>query len=95
MKFTQRMTMHLNGGRKFSELHYAILADGKPTNLKRGDPDERPPEVPQDPGRDLGYHEARRSRRRVRRPGDQRCRAARVVRGEREADRLTPARAGG
>jgi hypothetical protein len=35
MKFTQRMTMHLNGGDKFSELRYDILADGKPTNLKR------------------------------------------------------------
>lgn len=35
MIFTQRMTMHLNGGSKFSELHYDILADGKPTNLKR------------------------------------------------------------
>jgi hypothetical protein len=35
MKFTQQLTMHLNGGREFSELHYDILADGKRTNLKR------------------------------------------------------------
>jgi hypothetical protein len=27
--------MHLNGGKKFSELQYNIFADGKPTNLKR------------------------------------------------------------
>lgn len=33
--FTQRMTMHLNGGSKFSELRFDILADGKPTTLKR------------------------------------------------------------
>jgi len=35
IKFTQRMTMHLNGGSKFSELRYEILADDKPTTLKR------------------------------------------------------------
>lgn len=35
MVFTQRMTMHLNGGTKFSELRYEILADGKPTSLRR------------------------------------------------------------
>jgi hypothetical protein len=32
---TQKMTMHLNGGSKFSELHYAIQADGEPTGLRR------------------------------------------------------------
>ena len=35
MKFTQQMAMHLNGGGKFSELHYHIFADGMPTNLTR------------------------------------------------------------
>ena len=35
MKFTQRMMMHLNGGSEFSQLNYAIFADGKPTNLSR------------------------------------------------------------
>lgn len=35
MKFTQQMTMHLNGGSKFTQLNYAIFADGKPTNLTR------------------------------------------------------------
>ncbi|HSH45086.1 MAG TPA: hypothetical protein VK966_04480 [Longimicrobiales bacterium] len=32
-KLTQRMKMHLNGGSKFSELHYEILADGEPTGI--------------------------------------------------------------
>jgi hypothetical protein len=31
----QRMTLHLNGGREFSELHYEITADGKPTGITR------------------------------------------------------------
>lgn len=35
MKFTQQLSMHLNGGREFSELHYNIFADDKPTTLKR------------------------------------------------------------
>lgn len=30
---TQRMTRHINGGSKFSELHYEILADGEPTGI--------------------------------------------------------------
>jgi hypothetical protein len=33
MKLTQRLTMHLNGGSKFSELHYEVLADGQPTGI--------------------------------------------------------------
>lgn len=32
---TQSMTMHMNGGSKFSELHFKILADGKETGIKR------------------------------------------------------------
>lgn len=32
---TQSMTLHLNGGPKYSELHYEILADGKPTGITR------------------------------------------------------------
>ena len=45
-KLTQRMTMHLNGGSKWSELHYEVLADGEPTGVtihKRtnGSPDYR------------------------------------------------------
>lgn len=32
---TQSMTMHLNGGDKFSELHYKIQADGKDTGITR------------------------------------------------------------
>jgi hypothetical protein len=35
IKFTQKMTMHLNGGKKFSELRYDIFVDGKPTKFKR------------------------------------------------------------
>ncbi len=31
-KFTKSMSMHLNGGSNFSELHYSIKKDGKPTN---------------------------------------------------------------
>lgn len=27
--------MHLNGGSEFSELHYEIFADGKPTRITR------------------------------------------------------------
>ena len=34
-KFTQSMTMHLNGGNKFSELHYDVERDGAPTKIKR------------------------------------------------------------
>ncbi len=34
-RLTQRMTTHLNGGSKFSELHYAILADGEETGIRR------------------------------------------------------------
>lgn len=32
---TQTLTMHLNGGSKFSALNFDILADGKPTEIKR------------------------------------------------------------
>jgi hypothetical protein len=34
-RLTQSMTMHLNGGSKFSELHYKILANGKETGITR------------------------------------------------------------
>lgn len=34
-KFTQRMTLHLNGGSKYSELHYVICADGEETKITR------------------------------------------------------------
>ncbi len=34
-KFTQRMTLHLNGGSEFSELHYVVLADGEETKITR------------------------------------------------------------
>lgn len=34
-KWTQTMTMHLNGGSKFSSLVYKILCDGKETNIQR------------------------------------------------------------
>lgn len=34
-KFTQTLTMHMNGGSKFSQLNYDIFADGKPTGIKR------------------------------------------------------------
>ncbi len=33
--YTQKMTMHLNGGNTFSELHYSILADGVETGITR------------------------------------------------------------
>lgn len=29
MKFTETMTMHLNGGSLFSELHFRVLGDGR------------------------------------------------------------------
>lgn len=35
IKFTQRVQMHLNGGSKFSVLEYNVLADDKPTEIKR------------------------------------------------------------
>lgn len=35
-KFTQQMTMHMNGGSKFSELHYAVYRDGVKTQIVRG-----------------------------------------------------------
>ena len=35
VKFTQQMSMHLNGGSKFSELHFNIFADGQPTGITR------------------------------------------------------------
>ena len=35
-EFTQRLTMHLNGGSKFSTLDYAVYADGRPTPIVRG-----------------------------------------------------------
>lgn len=31
--FTQKMTMHLNGGRDFSELHFRVFANGEPTSI--------------------------------------------------------------
>lgn len=34
-KLTQSMTMHLNGGSKYSELHYEIFADGMETGITR------------------------------------------------------------
>jgi len=34
-KLTQKMTMHLNGGNKFSELHFRVYADGKETQITR------------------------------------------------------------
>lgn len=34
-KFTQRMTTHLNGGSKFSELRYSVFRDGEPTAVRR------------------------------------------------------------
>lgn len=33
--FTQRMTLHINGGSDHSSLHYDVLCDGAPTNIKR------------------------------------------------------------
>lgn len=33
--FTQRMTLHLNGGETFSELHYEVLRDNKPCGITR------------------------------------------------------------
>jgi hypothetical protein len=32
-QLTQRMTLHLNGGNKFSQLHYEVLANGEPTGV--------------------------------------------------------------
>jgi hypothetical protein len=32
---TQRIKMHLNGGRNWSESHFDILADGQPTGIRR------------------------------------------------------------
>jgi hypothetical protein len=32
-ELTQRLTLHLNGGDKFSELHYEVLADKEPTGI--------------------------------------------------------------
>jgi len=34
-KWTQRMTMHLNGGNKFSQLNYAVYCDGIDTGIVR------------------------------------------------------------
>jgi hypothetical protein len=34
-KFTQRMMMHLNGGREYSLLNYEVMRDGKPTQITR------------------------------------------------------------
>lgn len=31
--WTQKMTMHLNGGREFSTLAYDVFVDGQPTNI--------------------------------------------------------------
>ena len=33
--FTQRLTMHLNGGRHYSRLRYRIAADGRDTAITR------------------------------------------------------------
>ena len=35
VRLTQIMTLHLNGGPDFSELHYDILANGKKTGVTR------------------------------------------------------------
>lgn len=35
VKFTQKMTAHLNGGKVFSELHYRIYADDVETEIMR------------------------------------------------------------
>lgn len=32
-KLTQSLTMHLNGGSEWSELHHKILSDGKETGI--------------------------------------------------------------
>lgn len=32
--FTERMTMHLNGGSEFSELHFRVLVDGHETPIR-------------------------------------------------------------
>lgn len=32
---TQQLTAHLNGGSKFSEMHYRIYADGEETGITR------------------------------------------------------------
>ena len=34
-KFTQRMTMHLNGGNDFSALTYEVMKDGHPAGIAR------------------------------------------------------------
>lgn len=34
-EFTQSITMHINGGGNFSELHYMIKRDGKETKIIR------------------------------------------------------------
>lgn len=34
-KLTQTLKMHLNGGKKFSRLVHAVLADGKDTGITR------------------------------------------------------------
>lgn len=34
-KITGEMTLHLNGGSKFSSLHYKVLVDGKETGINR------------------------------------------------------------
>jgi hypothetical protein len=33
--FTQSMSMHLNGGEKFSQLNFKIFRDGQPTDIVR------------------------------------------------------------
>jgi hypothetical protein len=35
-RFTEKMTAHLNGGSKFSELHYRVYADGVETKITHG-----------------------------------------------------------
>ena len=35
MAFTQKLTMHLNGGSEFSVLVHDVLKDGKPTGITR------------------------------------------------------------
>jgi phosphoribosylformylglycinamidine (FGAM) synthase-like enzyme len=32
-ELTTKLTMHVNGGSKFSELHYEVLADKQPTGI--------------------------------------------------------------
>lgn len=41
-KWTQGMTLHLNGGSEFSELHYSIKYDGQEIGIRRTRTNGRP-----------------------------------------------------